>query len=100
MLPVVRDAYDGVDLITNLARVYALTGEKYLAGKAEDMGQVVAVGETINLPFGTVKDCVRTKDWSRLESGSEMKWYAKGLGFVRSKSSSGEVSTMISVTQK
>ena len=31
MLPVAKDAYDGVLLITNLARVYALTGEKDLA---------------------------------------------------------------------
>lgn len=31
MLPIAKDAYDGVDLITNLARVYTLTGEKELA---------------------------------------------------------------------
>ena len=31
MLPVTKDAVDGVELITNLARVYAVTGEKDLA---------------------------------------------------------------------
>ena len=74
--------------------------QEYLAGEAEDMGQVVAVGETVTVPFGTFNDCVRTKEWSMLESGSEKKWYAKGLGMVRSESSSGEVSTLISVSKK
>lgn len=74
--------------------------QEYLAGEAEDMGQVVAVGETVIVPFGTLKDCVRTKDWSMLEPGSEKKWYARGLGVVRTESSSGEVATLISVTKK
>ena len=74
--------------------------QEYLAGEAEDMAQVVAIGETVTVPFGTLKDCVRTKDWSLLESGSEKKWYAKGLGVVRTESSSGGVSTLISVTKK
>jgi len=46
------------------------------------------------------KDCVKTKDWSLLESGSENKWYAKGVGVVKSKNTAGEVSTLISVTRK
>ena len=74
--------------------------QEYLAGEAEDMGQVVAVGETVTVPFGTLKDCVRTKDWSMLERGSEKKWYARGLGVVRTESSSGEVATLISVTKE
>jgi TolB-like protein/Flp pilus assembly protein TadD len=37
MLPVSKDAVDGVDLITNLAIVYALTGEKDLALEQLDM---------------------------------------------------------------
>ena len=74
--------------------------QEYFAGVAEDMGQVVAVGETVTVPFGTLKDCVKTKDWSLLESGSEKKWYAKGMGVVRAESSSGEVSTLISVVKE
>jgi hypothetical protein len=74
--------------------------QEYFPGEAEDIGQVMATGETVTVPFGTMKDCVRTKDWSLLESGSEKKWYAKGVGFVRSESTSGEVSTLISVTKK
>lgn len=74
--------------------------QEYLKGEAEDMGQVVAVGETVTVPFGTLKDCLQTKDWSMLERGSEKKWYSKGLGLVRAESSSGEVSTLISVTKE
>ena len=74
--------------------------QEYFAGQAEDMAQVVGVGETVTVPFGTFKDCVSTKEWSMLESGSGKKWYAKGVGIVRSETSSGEVSTLISVTKK
>ncbi len=67
---------------------------------AEDMGQVVAVGESVTVPHGTFNDCVKTKDWSLLESGHEHKWYAKGVGVVRTESSSGEVATLISATKR
>jgi hypothetical protein len=36
MLPVAKDALQGVQLITNLARIYAFTGEKDLALKELD----------------------------------------------------------------
>jgi hypothetical protein len=74
--------------------------QEYLKGEAEDMGQVVAVGETVTVPFGIFKDCLRTRDWSMLERGSEKKWYARGTGVVRTESSSGEVSVLISVTKE
>jgi len=74
--------------------------QEYSAGSAEDMGQVVAVGETVTVPAGTYKDCVKTRDWSMLESGSEHKWYAKGIGFVRSETTVGEVVVLTSVTNK
>jgi len=35
-----------------------------------------------------------------LESGSEKKWYARGIGLVRAESTSGEVSTLVSITKK
>jgi hypothetical protein len=44
MLPPAKDAIDGVVLITNLAQIYALTGEKDLA-----LEQLATVS---NLPFG------------------------------------------------
>lgn len=74
--------------------------QEYSPNNAEDMGQVVAVGETVTVPHGTFKDCVKTKEWSLLESGHAFKWFAKGVGFVRSESSAGEVATLVSVTRK
>lgn len=74
--------------------------QEYLAGVAEDIGQIVALDESVTVPFGTFKGCVRTREWSMLESGTSKKWYAHGVGLVRAESTSGEVSTLLSVTRK
>ena len=73
--------------------------QEYGPGHAEDMGQVVAVGESVTVPYGTFTDCVRTKEWSLLEPGTEKKWYAKGVGVVRTESTTKEVATLVSVTK-
>ena len=72
--------------------------QEYGKGVAEDMGQIIAVGESVTVPYGTFKDCVRTKEWSLLEPGTEKKWYAKGLGVVRTESTTKEVAELVSVT--
>lgn len=72
--------------------------QEYGRGVAEDMGQVVELRMAVSVPYGTFEDCVKTKDWSMLEAGHEFKWYAKGIGFVRSESSSKEVSELVSFT--
>ena len=71
--------------------------QEYQRGVAEDMGQVVAVNDSVTVPYGTFTGCVRTKDWSMLEAGTEKKWYAKGIGFVRSESTSHEIAELVSV---
>jgi len=73
--------------------------QEYGPGHAEDMGQVIAVNQSVTVPYGTFKDCVRTKEWSLLESGSEKKWYAKGIGVVRTESTEKEVAVLVSVTK-
>ncbi len=73
--------------------------QEYRPGVAEDMGQIVAVGESVTVPAGTYTGCVKTKDWSRLEAGYEFKWYARGIGCVRSESSSREISELRAVTK-
>ena len=73
--------------------------QEYLAGHAEDMGQVVHLGDAVKVPFGALANCLRTKEWSMLEAGTDSKWYAKGLGLVRAVSSSKEVLELVSVTQ-
>lgn len=73
--------------------------QEYLKGHAEDMGQVVQLGDSVKVPFGALTGCVRTKEWSMLEAGTDLKWYAKGLGLVRAVSSAKEVLELVSVTQ-
>ena len=73
--------------------------QEYLAGQAEDMGQVTAVGDSVTVPAGAFIDCVRTREWSPLEPGSETKWYAKGVGVVQTRSTDGERTTLVSVTR-
>ena len=71
--------------------------QEYSPHNAEDMGQVVAANESATVPAGTFSGCVKTKDWSLLESGSEYKWYAKGVGVVRMQTTGGEMATLISI---
>jgi hypothetical protein len=73
--------------------------QEYFKGHAEDMGQVVAVSESVTVPAGSYKDCVKTKDWSMLERGTEHKWYARGVGFVRSLSGD-EVAELVSISRR
>ena len=72
--------------------------QEYGPGVAEDMGQIVAVHDSVTVPYGSFGGCVRTKEWSLLEPGTEKKWYAKGVGVVRTESTSREVATLVSVT--
>jgi hypothetical protein len=74
--------------------------QEYSRGEAEDMGQVVALDDAVTVPFGSSKGCVRTKEWSMLDSGSEKKWYAKGVGFIKSESTAGDVSELASVARE
>ena len=73
--------------------------QEYAANEAEDVGRIAALDETVTVPFGTFKECVRTREWSMLESGTSTKWYAKGVGLVRDESAGGEVATLISLTR-
>jgi hypothetical protein len=57
--------------------------QEYKKGEAEDMGQVLGVNETVNVPAGIFKSCVKTKDWSAIGIGNvEHKYYSKEAGNV------------------
>lgn len=57
--------------------------QEYRKGEAEDLGQVLSVQEKVTVPAGSYNNCVKTKDWSAIESGSvEHKYYAKEVGYV------------------
>lgn len=73
--------------------------QEYGPGQAEDMGQIAALGESVTVPAGTFADCVKTKEWSLLESGHENKWYARGVGVVKEVATDGTVATLVSITK-
>ena len=52
-------------------------------GKALDRFEVLAVDEDFTTPAGTFKDCLRTRESSDMEKGSEDKIYAPGVGLLK-----------------
>jgi hypothetical protein len=62
-------------------------GEAYyqeLAPKvAMDRAEIVSVGETLKTPAGEFKNCVKVKETTPLEKGSEDKLYAPGVGLIK-----------------
>lgn len=57
--------------------------QEYKAGVAEDMGQVIAVGDSVTVPYGTFDDTIHTRDWSPVEPDViEEKLYARSVGDV------------------
>lgn len=65
--------------------------QEYRKGKAEDMGQVLSLDAAVTVPYGSFKQCLKTKDWSALESGSvEHKYYSKEVGNVVLETEAGD----------
>jgi hypothetical protein len=57
--------------------------QEYYAGEAEDMAEVVSLGQAVSTASGDYENCLKTKEWTPLESGfSENKYYAPGIGMV------------------
>jgi hypothetical protein len=50
---------------------------------AMDRAEVVSVTEEVKVPAGAFKNCLHTKESSALESGSEAKYYAPGVGLIK-----------------
>ena len=64
--------------------------QEYYKGEAEDMGAVISLNETAEVPYGTYTGCLMTKDWNVLEPGiEEHKYYAEGIGVVLEKDVKG-----------
>jgi len=72
--------------------------QEYLYNVAENMGQIVATNETVAVPAGTFTGCVKIREWSMLEAGTELKWYAKGIGIVKEIATAGDSVVLLSVT--
>jgi hypothetical protein len=65
--------------------------QEFFEGEAEDMAEVVSLTESISVPHGAwAGNVLVTKEWSALEkSGLERKYYAPGVGNVRSETVKG-----------
>jgi hypothetical protein len=51
-------------------------------GVAMDRAEVISLTETVKVPAGTFKNCLKTKDSSGLENAVETKLYAPGVGLL------------------
>jgi hypothetical protein len=57
--------------------------QEYLIGHAEDMGEVLAMDEKIEVTYGVFESCLKTRDWTPLEKNSdEYKYYSPDTGAV------------------
>jgi hypothetical protein len=57
--------------------------QEFYEGEAEDVGEVLGVGESVEVPAGSFTDCVRTADTNRLEPDVvEQKLFCAGIGNV------------------
>lgn len=55
--------------------------QEYFAGEAEDMGEVIALGESVTTALGSYEGCVKTRDYTPLEAQvDEYKWYCPATG--------------------
>ncbi len=50
---------------------------------AMDRAEIVSVTETVKTPSGEYKNCVKIKETTPLEKGTEYKFYARGVGLVQ-----------------
>jgi len=57
--------------------------QEYYKGEAEDMADVVAVGESVTVPYRNFTNCLKTRDYTPLEPGAdEYKYYCPQAGGV------------------
>jgi hypothetical protein len=65
--------------------------QEYAVGIAEDKGEVIETGASLELPFGTFDDVLVIKEWNPLEPEViEHKYYAPGVGMILSEAIQGE----------
>ncbi|OGC38321.1 hypothetical protein A2V54_00970 [candidate division WWE3 bacterium RBG_19FT_COMBO_53_11] len=55
--------------------------QEYFQGSAEDMGDVISLGKTVSISYGTFDNCLQTRDWSKIDSAlNEYKYYCPEIG--------------------
>jgi hypothetical protein len=57
--------------------------QEYYKGEAEDMAQILSLGESVTVAYGSFGNCLKTREYTPLEPGvAENKYYAPGVGHV------------------
>jgi|CXWL01.1.fsa_nt_gi uncharacterized membrane protein YkoI len=57
--------------------------QEYLKGEAEDKAEILAINETVAVPYGTFIGCIKTFDYTALDQNSlEHKYYCKETGWT------------------
>lgn len=95
-------AKPGIMMLAN-PKVGETYRQEYYKRKAEDMGTIVALGKKVTTPAGTFDNCLQSKDWSRLESAADYKYYCPAAGFVvleESTTGSGEIVELVSISEE
>ena len=70
--------------------------QEFFLGEAEDEARVVARDLDITVPYGTFHNCIRTVEFTRLESGvKEAKLYCPRIGFVKARGVQGPASRLV-----
>jgi hypothetical protein len=64
--------------------------QEYYEREAEDMGEILSLDESVEVPYGKYDGVLKTKDWTPLEPDLvENKFYARGVGPVLATTVSG-----------
>jgi hypothetical protein len=76
-------ALPGIVMYAKTPEVGTQYKQEYYRCEAEDMGEILAVGETVKVAAGEYHDCIRTHDYSPLEpAANEQKMYCPGIGLA------------------
>lgn len=74
--------------------------QEFDRGVAEDFGKVVALNQTVTVPYGTLTGCVKTEEWNALDGGPhDNKYYCPQVGIaLEVTGGTGERNELVSVT--
>jgi hypothetical protein len=73
--------------------------QEFDKGNAQDIAKVVAFNQTVTVPFGTLTGCIKTEEWSTLESGPhDNKLYCPQVGTALEIGGDGTRTELVSVS--
>ena len=78
----VDGALPGVNMLAS-PKVGDVYRSEFYAGEAEDLAEVISVGEAVSVEAGSWSGCLKTRDRSAIElDADEFKYYCPGVGNV------------------